>query len=54
MQMQLAADELAVTRGERIVFSRLSFIVSEGEALILTGPNGSGKTTLIRVIAGLI
>lgn len=54
MQMQLAADELAVTRGERIVFSDLSFAVSEGEALILTGPNGSGKTTLIRAIAGLI
>lgn len=54
MQMQLAADELAVTRGERIVFSELSFAVSEGEALILTGPNGSGKTTLIRAIAGLI
>jgi heme exporter protein A len=54
MQMQLAADELAVIRGERYVFSRLSFSVSVGEALILTGPNGSGKTTLIRVIAGLI
>jgi len=54
MQMQLAADQLAVTRGERFVFSGLSFSVSEGEALILTGPNGSGKTTLIRVIAGFI
>jgi heme exporter protein A len=54
MQMQLAADELAVMRGERIVFSGLSFAVSEGEALVLTGPNGSGKTTLIRIIAGLI
>ncbi|MFM9848978.1 MAG: heme ABC exporter ATP-binding protein CcmA [Hyphomicrobiaceae bacterium] len=52
--MQLAADELAVIRGERIVFSDVSFSVSEGEALILTGPNGSGKTTLIRTIAGLI
>lgn len=54
MQMQLAADDLAVIRGERIVFSGLSFSISEGEALVLTGPNGSGKTTLIRVIAGLI
>lgn len=54
MQMQLAADQLAVTRGERFVFAGLSFSISEGEALILTGPNGSGKTTLIRVIAGFI
>ena len=54
MQMQLAADALAVMRGERIVFSGLSFAVSEGEALVLTGPNGSGKTTLIRVVAGLL
>lgn len=34
------------------MISGLSFVVSNGEALILTGPNGSGKTTLIRTIAG--
>ena len=46
-------QDLAVRRGERTVFSGLSFAVSPGEALILTGPNGAGKTTLIRTIAGL-
>lgn len=54
MQMQLVVQDLAVSRGERTVFARLSFVVPPGEALILTGPNGAGKTTLIRTIAGFL
>lgn len=50
----LEADGLAVFRGERLVFSGLSFRVAEGEALLLTGPNGSGKSTLLRLVAGLV
>ncbi len=50
----LEADGLAVFRGERLVFSGLSFKVAEGEALLLTGPNGSGKSTLLRLAAGLV
>ncbi|HVY41872.1 MAG TPA: heme ABC exporter ATP-binding protein CcmA [Hyphomicrobiaceae bacterium] len=51
--MQLRAKKLVVLRGERTVIAGLSFSVSSGEALVLTGPNGSGKTTLIRTLAGL-
>ena len=50
----LQADGLAAFRGERLVFSGLSFKVAEGGALLLTGPNGSGKSTLLRLIAGLV
>lgn len=52
--MKLIADMLSSVRGGRAVFSKLSFEVAGGEALLLTGPNGSGKTTLIRTIAGLL
>ena len=52
--MQLIAEGLASTRGERSIFARVSFAVDAGGALVLVGPNGSGKTTLIRIIAGLL
>ncbi|WP_428532988.1 heme ABC exporter ATP-binding protein CcmA [Rhodopila sp.] len=50
----LSAKDVAVFRGERLVFSDFSFSVAAGGALVLTGPNGSGKSTLLRLLAGLI
>ena len=50
----LAAQDLAVFRGERLVFRDLSLNVPAGGALVLAGPNGSGKSTLLRLLAGLI
>jgi heme exporter protein A len=41
-------------RGERIVFSGLSFRITAGEALILLGRNGAGKSSLLRLVAGLL
>lgn len=52
--MRLVVDKLTCRRGDRVIFSDLSFALSEGEAVMLTGPNGAGKTTLLRVIAGLM
>jgi heme exporter protein A len=49
-----SGEALACIRGERLVFSDLSFAVEPGEALLLTGPNGSGKSSLLRLCAGLI
>ncbi|MEC9342881.1 MAG: heme ABC exporter ATP-binding protein CcmA [Pseudomonadota bacterium] len=52
--MQLVADKLAVDRGERSIFSGLSFSVPAGAALVVTGPNGAGKSTLVKAIAGFL
>jgi heme exporter protein A len=50
----LVIDDVAVLRGERLVFSNLSQTVPSGGALVLVGPNGSGKSTLLRLLAGLV
>jgi len=49
---ELAAENLACLRGERIVFARLGFVAGPGDALVLLGPNGSGKSSLLRLLAG--
>ena len=49
----LAAENLAIMRGERVLFREISLQVGEGDAIILRGANGSGKSTLLRILAGL-
>ena len=46
--------DLACRRGERLVFTALSFRVAAGDVLLLRGPNGSGKSSLLRCMAGLL
>jgi heme exporter protein A len=49
-----AGHDLACRRGERLVFTGLSFRLAAGGALLLRGPNGSGKSSLLRCMAGLL
>ena len=50
----LVAEGLVCRRGERLVFAGLSFRLSAGGALILSGANGSGKSSLLRLVSGLL
>jgi heme exporter protein A len=52
--VQLHIRDLVVARAGRRIIDGLSFDVSAGDALLLTGRNGAGKTTLIRTLAGYL
>jgi|WetSurMetagenome_2_1015567.scaffolds.fasta_scaffold85741_3 heme exporter protein A len=49
----LTVENLARFFGPRLVFKEVSFSLSSGQSLAVTGRNGSGKTTLLRLLAGL-
>jgi heme exporter protein A len=49
----LEAVDLECTRGDRPLFSHLSFRLNQGKLIHVTGVNGSGKTTLLRTLCGL-
>jgi heme exporter protein A len=49
----LIARNLAVFRGERLVFKEISFRLPAGGATLIRGPNGAGKSSLLRAVAGL-
>ncbi|WP_066686392.1 heme ABC exporter ATP-binding protein CcmA [Caulobacter sp. CCH9-E1] len=46
--------DLAITRGERRLFSNLDLKLGASEAAVLVGRNGAGKTSLLRAVAGLL
>ena len=45
---------MSCIRGERPVFSGVSFSLEPGGALTLVGPNGAGKSSLLRILCGLL
>jgi len=50
----LQGVNLACVRGQRQLFSELSFELRPGELFWVTGPNGSGKTSLLRMLCTLL
>ncbi|MDM5147454.1 cytochrome c biogenesis heme-transporting ATPase CcmA [Candidatus Persebacteraceae bacterium Df01] len=50
----LEAKNLRCSRGGRVLFGGLSFILPVGGILQIIGANGSGKTSLINILCGLL
>jgi heme exporter protein A len=51
--VSLCAETLSCGRGDRTLFSGLSFSLESRGALVVRGRNGSGKTSLLRVLCGM-
>ena len=49
----LAVTNLSCTRGERQLFSNVSFSLAAGGCLHVQGDNGCGKTSMLRLLVGL-
>lgn len=54
MISRIHVENLAIRRGERLLFGDLTFTAAAGEAIALVGRNGAGKTSLLRAVAGLL
>jgi heme exporter protein A len=50
----VTVENLALMRGDRLLFRGLSFSLEAGQAISLVGRNGAGKTSLLRAIAGFL
>jgi heme exporter protein A len=50
--VRVVATELACRRSGRRVFEGVSFALSDGEALVVTGRNGAGKSSLLAILSG--
>ncbi|MCM1054698.1 MAG: ATP-binding cassette domain-containing protein [Bacteroides sp.] len=48
----LQGSDIAVSFGERVLFSKVGFAVDENDKIGLAGVNGAGKTTLFKMLAG--
>jgi heme exporter protein A len=50
----LYTQNLSCERGDRRLFTGLSFTLDGGRVLQIEGANGSGKTSLLRIVSGLL
>lgn len=53
-QVTLTVSGVAQEFNRRTIFRNLSFAISSGDSLALTGRNGSGKSTLIKILSGVL
>ncbi len=50
----LKAEKLSKNFGRRAIFRDVSFQLSNGQSIAITGRNGSGKSTLVKILAGVL
>jgi heme exporter protein A len=50
----LEIENLAIVRGDRLLFEGLDLSLASGQAMSVTGRNGAGKTSLLRAVAGFL
>lgn len=51
--VEIRVERLTKRFGLRTIFADLSFVLSPGDLLAITGRNGSGKSTLLKILANV-
>jgi len=54
VEISLRLDKVTKKFNNRKIFTDVSFSLSGGSSIAITGRNGSGKSTLVKIIAGLL
>ncbi|MCE7527586.1 cytochrome c biogenesis heme-transporting ATPase CcmA [Polynucleobacter sp. IMCC 30228] len=54
LDQSLLLENLAGTRGGKVLFSELTQLIKPGQLLHIVGKNGSGKSSLLRILCGLL
>lgn len=52
--MRIEGRGLRKVFNRRVIFRDVSFVLGEGEVLLVTGRNGSGKSTLVKIISHVL
>jgi len=52
--VHIKASGLKKVFNGRTIFSDISFLLTPGQTLLVTGRNGSGKSTLVKILCGLL
>ena len=53
-QITLHADNLSKNFDRKIIFKNVSFTLTNGSSIAITGKNGSGKSTLIKILSTVL
>jgi heme exporter protein A len=53
-EISLRLDKVTKKFNNRKIFENVTFTLSGGSSMAITGRNGSGKSTLVKIIAGLL
>ncbi|HRD40721.1 MAG TPA: ATP-binding cassette domain-containing protein, partial [Bacteroidia bacterium] len=48
----LSVNNLSKSYGDRVLFTKISFGINEGDKVALVAKNGSGKSTLFKILKG--
>jgi len=50
----IRAHNLSRVFGRKTLFEKVSFAISNGQSLAITGKNGAGKSTLVKILCGIL